>query len=109
MNSYGDGNKYRGVGTTTLVTKEILSSSEPVAWMYVNDDGECEEIGHAIQHYKGMDMEYFTPLYTHPQKELTDEDIMSVAREYALVMRKDDAPLEVGFARAILKAAECIK
>jgi len=70
MNSYGDGNKYRGVGTSTLITKEILRSSEPVAWMYINNDNECEEIGHATG-YGLEDMTDFTPLYTHPQSDIT--------------------------------------
>ena len=39
---------------------------EPVACMYVSDDGECEEIGH-LNNYNGIVPNEFTPLYTKPQ------------------------------------------
>jgi hypothetical protein len=70
-------------------------NNEPVAWMdgeggfYHNDDYEvCKE------HNIADDL---IPLYTHPVKGLTDEEIMSEWEE-----SKD----EVEFARAILRKAQ---
>ena len=42
------------------------SQSELVACMYVNEDGECEEIGH-LDNYNGIVPNEFTSLYTKPQ------------------------------------------
>jgi cellobiose phosphorylase len=54
-----------------------LESQEPVAWMYVNIDGECEDIGYGKTYLAGLDG--CTPLYTHPPQRtwvgLTDEEI----------------------------------
>jgi len=50
-------------------------------------------------------------LYTHPHRELTDDEIFKVASDYANAAMsvggsmKTCVPLEIGFARAILKAA----
>ena len=60
-----------------LLQAEMVKSAEPVAWMYVNDDGECEEIGHKSHydengnnpfiHSAGYMQEIgFIPLYTTP-------------------------------------------
>ena len=47
---------------------------EPVAWMYVNDDGECEQ----IEYGEPFDDPSVTPLYTAPPKrewiDLTEEE-----------------------------------
>ena len=62
-------------------------NNEPVAWMskkgilsYVNDMG------------------FTIPLYTHPVKELTDEEILEVIKER-------ETPSYMNFARAILRKA----
>ena len=51
---------------------------EPVAWMYVNRDGECEQ----IEYGKAIDDPSVTLLYTAPPKRefvgLTDEEIDTV-------------------------------
>ena len=51
------------------------SKQEPVAWMYVNDDGECEQ----IEYGEPFDDPSVTPLYTAPPKRawvpLTDADL----------------------------------
>ena len=48
-------------------------NNEPVAWAYIKD-GEFWDAIHPDEHekYEGM---YTTPLYTHPVKKLTDEEI----------------------------------
>ena len=70
------------------------TNNEPVAWMskkgilsYVNDMG------------------FTIPLYTHPVKELTDEEILECWNEThpAVVCLNAELPL---FARAILKRAQ---
>ena len=47
---------------------------EPVAWMYVNDDGECEQ----IEYGEPFDDPSVTPLYTAPPKrewiDLTEDE-----------------------------------
>ena len=43
-----------------------------------------------------------TPLYTHPAKTLTDEEILEIGRDCA---RNPDINFQITFARAILKKA----
>ena len=50
------------------------AQQEPVAWMYVNTDGECEQ----IEYGEPFDDPSTTPLYTPPQRTwvgLTDEEV----------------------------------
>jgi len=68
-----------------LVTQEIQEDNiykrEPVAWMYVNQDGECEQ----IEYEAPPDDPSVTPLYTTPPQRqwvgLTDEDRQELAAE----------------------------
>jgi hypothetical protein len=54
----------------------LQKQSEPVAWMYVNDDGECEEISYGMPYIQDPDIQL---LYTTPQtKPLSDEEIEQV-------------------------------
>ena len=79
-------------------------NNEPVAWMdgeggfYHNDDYEvCKE------HNIADDL---IPLYTHPMRELTDEEIMQVCSQ---IEPFDDTTIEqafIEFARAILRKAQ---
>ena len=76
---------------------------EPVAWMYVNDDGDCEQ----IEYGKPFDDPSVTPLYPAPlQREfigLTTEEIADLyltvngEREWAIGGMGDAVP----FTRAI--------
>jgi hypothetical protein len=65
---------------TITTIKQALEQPEPepVAWMYVNKDGECEQIEH-IEFEDIPDDPSITPLYTSPPKRewqgLTDEEI----------------------------------
>ncbi len=45
-----------------LMREAIAEQQEPVAWMYVNDDDECEQ----IEYGEPFDDPAVTPLYTHP-------------------------------------------
>ncbi len=57
------------------VDETVKCRQEPVAWMFVNEDGECEQ----IEYGPVFDDPGVTPLYTAPpQREwvgLTDEDM----------------------------------
>ena len=69
-------------------------SNKPVAWM---DD--CSFFTEQPD-----DMDGVTPLYTHPVKELTDEEIVYLAKRFEGVWN-----VEIdykGFARAILRKAQ---
>ena len=52
------------------------TEQEPVAWMYVNEDGECEQIEYGVS---TVEAPYITLLYTaqpsKPWVSLTDEEI----------------------------------
>jgi hypothetical protein len=45
--------------------RSYLDEHEPVAWMYVNEDGECEQ----IEYGPVFDDPGVTPLYTEPPKK----------------------------------------
>jgi hypothetical protein len=69
-------------------------NNEPVAWMsngkefYVQKN-YCPD---------------FIPLYTHPVKELTDEEIQEVAHDFGAIGWMGDTTYD--FARAILRKAQ---
>ena len=48
-------------------------NNEPVAWMYVNYDGECEQIEYGECEFEDPSIQL---LYTHPTKTLTNEEIL---------------------------------
>ena len=82
-------------------------NNEPVAWMHQNPD-------YAIS--KHQSLEYNIPLYTHPVKELTDEEIKFIAYPFESVYTTYDKQTDIdtvhtrfdqlGFARAILRKAQ---
>ena len=78
---------------------------EPVAWMYVNRDGECEQ----IEFGTAFDDPSVTLLYTAPPKrewvELTFEEADRLASRYSSGFRSDhnDALHLVGDVEALLK------
>ena len=91
-------------------------NNEPVAWMNVDEDGDCREF-FAKSMFKTMPnycVNDMIPLYTHPAKTLTDEEIEEVFRtveqDFALTeSKKSDGgwrnfPVELG--RAILRKAQ---
>jgi hypothetical protein len=73
-------------------------NNEPVAW--INRKGKEGEHGY-LEWDKDNEAEINTPLYTHPVKELTDEEIKAVYGEYFDVENCDWLHLEC--IRAILK------
>jgi hypothetical protein len=83
-------------------------NNEPVAWMQSKttellDGCECMQ---SVSFFKANDD--FIPLYTHPAKTLTDEEIIAIANGClvgATAWHNPDLdPIE--FARAILKKAQ---
>ena len=86
-----------------LETIEIdLPSPEPVAWMYY-DDWNKLKLGQTMP----PDPDWF-PVYTHPVKELTDEEIEDECRKAWGLHDQDQLNLEevFKFARAILRKAQ---
>ena len=51
---------------------------EPVAWMYVNSEGECEQIEYGTE---AIDDDSITPLYAAPPAAAPSEDIETLRRE----------------------------
>ena len=76
---------------------ETMRNNEPVAWMHQNPDYPIS---------KHQSLEYNIPLYTHPAKTLTDEEIEEVFQEII----KQPNFMMLGdtqrFARAILRKAQ---
>ena len=90
--------------------KEVFNT-EPVAWMYeteMQDGTTVKRVSGAWEcEYKyivdACDRGYPTPLYTHPAKTLTDEEIHKIAQEH-FHAGLGISPLD--FARAILRKAQ---
>jgi hypothetical protein len=54
----------------------------------------------------GKEIKNYIPLYTHPAKTLTDEEITDIAKEYIHQRLEGERFGYVDFARAILKKAQ---
>jgi hypothetical protein len=87
-------------------------NNEPVAWIvgtcpddFMNVTQVLKEAEEEVEHWKQFGNNYkIFPLYTHPVKELTDEEITEVFDNTFKVRDFDDAFLK--FARAILRKAQ---
>ena len=76
-----------------------LYEQTPVAWLAIGENTNVffdKETALAID-------ENATPLYTHPAKELTDEEINQIVWQQNLLLGNDDLRK---FARAILRKAQ---
>ena len=76
-----------------------MEMSEPVAWMLTLTDGTHDWI------LDGNGCEGYIPLYTHPVKELTDEEIRTIQAICHLKNVGYDNFI-MRFARAILRKAQ---
>ena len=77
-------------------------NNEPVAYI---DRQDLERLPHYDCWVNGQEHKNSVPLYTHPAKTLTDEEIQEVAHGFGAIGWMGDTTYE--FARAILrKAAE---
>ena len=79
-------------------------NNEPVAWMYEDASGTMKMLGNTrLEEWVTKFGCKEIPLYTHPVKELTDEEIEQIADDHI------DWVYETGFiefARAILRKAQ---
>jgi hypothetical protein len=73
---------------------------KPVAWI---DRQDLERLPHHDCWVNGQEHKNSVPLYTHPVKELTDEEIIAVGN--AVVNHIDSNEGWIEFARAILRKA----
>ena len=82
MESIGEMDTYPEDWAIAIALRERLAQpeQEPVAWMYVNTDGECEQ----IEYETPPDDPSITPLYTAPPRRewqgLTDEELTQFKR-----------------------------
>ena len=78
--------------------------NEPVAYLMVerNDGNSYIQMGVPTRDEKIGHQPY--PLYTHPVKELTDEEIQEIAHGFGAIGWMGDTTYE--FARAILRKAQ---
>jgi hypothetical protein len=78
-------------------------NNEPVAWMELYY-GEPNNLSWTDAELRNSGEVYKTiPLYTHPAKTLTDEEILEIGRDCA---RNPDINFQITFARAILRKAQ---
>ena len=77
-------------------------NNEPVAWIS-QDVLDADHIIKAVVR-REQDEQHTIPLYTHPVKELTDEEIIAVGN--AVVNHIDSNEGWIEFARAILRKAQ---
>ena len=71
--------------------------NEPVAWRIKNKNGEWL--------YYDEELVGTEPLYAHPVKELTDEEIMVLYEEFIETQYASESNV-LGFGRAILRKAK---
>jgi hypothetical protein len=73
---------------------------KPYAWINVNDEYKILFDDELPTHYP----EAWMPLYTHPAKTLTDEEIQEIAHGFEAIGWMGETTYE--FARAILRKAQ---
>ena len=79
-------------------------NNEPVAWINLDRfKDEALYLADCVSENKVDNMGITTPLYTHPVKELTDEEINEIVWQQNLLLGNDDLRK---FARAILRKAQ---
>lgn len=82
---------------------------KPVAWMLADKEAEHIRSIMAVQHDFVPEGCVEIPLYTHPVKELTDEEILSLTgfkdNPYDIFIEYEKEDL-IEFARAILRKAQ---
>jgi hypothetical protein len=75
-------------------------NNEPVAWMYEKPNGSAKLT--FVREPMAGTVVTETPLYTHPVKELTDEEILQFQDKVPYTLGSD----LIAFARAILRKAQ---
>jgi hypothetical protein len=71
-----------------------LGEANPVACMFINYDGECEEIGH-LDNYNGQVPDEFTPLFTYqPDQSAKIARLERIIKDQRLLFDAREAGLE---------------
>jgi hypothetical protein len=86
----------RRIQQTVKGTREM--NNEPVAWMDIRTS-KC------VVFINTPPSDDWIPLYTHPAKTLTDEEIMVLYEEYIETQYASESNV-LGFGRAILRKAQ---
>ena len=81
-------------------------NNKPVAWMCQGGD-----VTRSKDYFEEMGFKDLIPLYTHPAKELTDEEIYKIASQIEAIQPQHGLRLSndlnvMDFARAILRKAQ---
>ena len=77
-------------------------NNEPVAWMFRGYLYEKDPSDWTVHEHPDVPV---IPLYTHPAKTLTDEEIMVLYEEYIETQYASESNV-LGFGRAILRKAQ---
>ena len=82
-------------------------NNEPVAWLSPDNFYVCPEAEYQVsittEHPKDLG---WLPLYTHPAKTLTDEEILELTKDSTIFEYREFDDDMVRFARAILRKAQ---
>jgi hypothetical protein len=85
------------------MSKPIGNSEQPIAWLEEKGDVETNSFWYEVRNYA---KEGCIPVYIHPQRELTDQEIMVEARlSLGDAIDNIDDIWVLLFARAIIKAS----
>ena len=78
---------------------------KPVAWMYQDENGTMKMLGNTrLEEWVSKFNCKEIPLYTHPAKTLTDEEIIEIGNAVTNLIDSNEGWIE--FARAILRKAQ---
>jgi hypothetical protein len=81
--------------------------NKPVAWINLDRfKDEALYLADCVSENEVENMGITTPLYTHPAKALTDEEIKSEAKYFCHSYHSENPERLVLFARAILRKAQ---
>ena len=84
-------------------------NNKPVAYVdnvWINRPDLAMDLGIGQMFSRCQLSDHQIPLYTHPVKELTDEEILNIAHQIRLIDRQTADDGHLYFARAILRKAQ---
>ena len=84
----------------TKISEPIGNTKQlPIRWMHIN--GTVIK----VENPDDFDMRFFIPLYTHPMRKLTDEEIVETLNEIVGNIQHVEVLHMIIFAKAIIKAS----